>query len=623
MRRNRRRTICIFTILAVLVGASVAHSLAMPQHTSAGITRVAIARTDGGINAAVRQAVAQAGGLSQVIAPGDVVVVKPNLVMNAPVASGIVTDPAVVRAVVQMAREAGASHVIIAEGTAQYREGDLNRDRFCTREAFRVAGYDTDGDMVEDVTGAPLVDLNDSGGTDATDPEKVTRVVVPAGLMRNEYWLPNVVLGADVLISVPVFKNHYLAGITLGMKNLVGILPADLYHGPGNVYGKHSLSHNPVELDRHIVDLSLARRPDFVVVDGQRGMVDGPIGSQLIAPPMGLVRAGPDVVAVDTVGSLVAGYEPGSIPYLGLAAQSGLGTTDVGHIEVAGIPVAEARRDFPAPYADSPARRAEAQPPTVAFAAPKEGELEGTVTVTIEANDDHAMSRVDLYLDGQWIGRTLGSPYMFSVDTADYAEGVHTFHAVAYDSSLNQAASSLEVRFAARATALSATATPTDTPTTTSHTPGPKPADPTPTAVPLNTPTEPPATRTDAPLPTLSRATLTPTLTDTLAPTESAIPNVASSRGVIETPTSSPTGTTASASPKSETSNRTPTSSSAAARTAQTSEVEATDPPTSEHAAHYEEARRPVVSVLYVLVPLLAAGAAGVGLWLVVRTRRR
>ena len=138
--------------------------------------------------------------------------------------------------------------------------------------------------MVDDFTQAPLVDLNDSGGTDVADPARVTKVMVPTGLIRKEYWLPNLVLDADVLISVPVLKNHYLAGVTLGMKNLIGLLPNDIYHGPGNIYGKHSLSHGPIELDQHIVDLSLARRPDFIVVDGQRGMIDGPIGSQVIPP---------------------------------------------------------------------------------------------------------------------------------------------------------------------------------------------------------------------------------------------------------------------------------------------------------------------------------------------------
>ncbi|RLC62305.1 MAG: hypothetical protein DRI48_09695, partial [Chloroflexi bacterium] len=291
------RRACVLGLLVLLLATSAAQGLATSRHTQGGTAQVAIVRVEGNVDAAVRQAVALAGGLSGVVAPGDVVVVKPNMVLDASTGSGLVTDPAVTRAVVRLAREAGAVQVIIAEGTAQYRDNP-NRDRFCTQAAFRNAGYDADGDMVDDVTGAPLVDLNDSGGTDVTDPAKVTRVVVPTGLMRTEYWLPNVVLEADVLISVPVLKNHYNAGVTLGMKNLVGLLPNDLYHAAGNVYGKHSLSHDPVELDRHIVDLSLARRPNFVVVDGQRGMTDGPIGSQIVDPPMGLILAGRDVVAV-------------------------------------------------------------------------------------------------------------------------------------------------------------------------------------------------------------------------------------------------------------------------------------------------------------------------------------
>jgi len=510
--------VCIIGLLSLLVGARAAQSLAMPSHASAGMAQVAIVRTGGDVEAAVRQAVAQAGGLAGVVAPGDMVVVKPNLVMDSLASSGMVTDPAVTRAVVQLAREAGAAQVIIAEGTAQYREGEANRDRFCTQEAFRVAGYDADGDMVDDVTGAPLVDLNDSGDTDVADPGKVTQVIVPMGLIRNEYWLPNVVLDADVLISVPVLKNHYNAGVTLGMKNLIGLLPNDLYHGPGNIYGKHSLSHSPVELDQHIVDVNLARRPDFVVVDGQRGMIDGPIGSQIIDPAMGLILAGRDVVAVDTVGALVMGYDPRAIPYLNLGAQSGLGTTDTSHIQVVGVPLAQVRRDFPVPYADSPAQRADAQPPGVAIIAPGEGEWEGTVTIMVEAGDNDAVARVELYLDDQWVGQALSPPYQFGLDTEQYAQGAHTLRAVAYDRCLNQAESSQEVRFAAPEAA------PTDTPSPTAT-----PAPPTTTIVPTATPTHTDAT---TPLPTTTPVSPTANPVPTMAPTPTELHLIVTVAGI-------------------------------------------------------------------------------------------
>ena len=442
------RRVCIVGLLVLLLGARLAQGLAVPRCSPTGMVQVAILPAEGDVEAAVRQAVALVGGLEGVIEPGDVVAVKPNLVMGAPAEGGMVTDPAVTRAVVQLAREAGAAQVIIVEGSAQYRQGDVNRDRFCTRAAFHVADYDADGDMVDDVTGALLVDLNDSGGTDVADPEKVTQVVVPTGLMRTEYWLPNVVLGADVLISVPVLKNHYLAGVTLGMKNLIGLLPNDLYHGPGNIYGKHSLSHGPIELDQHIVDVNLARRPDFVVVDGQRGMIDGPIGSQVIDPPMGLILAGRDVVAVDTVGTLVMGYDPHAIPYLQLGAQNGVGTTDTSYIQVVGTPLAQARRDFPAPYDNSPAQRADSESPTAAITAPAEGEWLGAVTVVVAADDNDAVARVELYLDEQQVGQALAPPYQFELYTGQHPLGAHTLRTVAYDRSLNQAESSRKVTFA-------------------------------------------------------------------------------------------------------------------------------------------------------------------------------
>lgn len=497
MGNNRRlRWACILCLLSVLLGVRAMQSSARPSHAPEGMQQVAIERIGNDVGTAVRQAVNLAGGLSGVIEPGDVVVVKINLVMDAPATSGIVTDPSVARAVVRMAQEAGARQVIIAEGTAQYREGDVNRDRYCTQAAFRVAGYDTDGDMIDDATGAPLADLNDSGGTDVADPAKVEKVIVPTGLIRKEYWLPKVILNADVLISVPVLKNHYLAGVTLGMKNLIGLLPNDLYHGPGNVYGKHSLSHSPIELDQHIVDVNLVRRPDFVVVDGQRGMIDGPIGSQLIEPPMRLILAGSDVVAVDTVGSLIMGYDPRAIPYLQLGAQSGLGTTDTGHIRVVGVPLSQARRDFPVPYVDSPARRAEAQPPKVAITAPKEEEWLGVRTVVIEANDDDTVVRIDLYLDDRELGQLLAPPYKFKLDTGKYEPGLHTLRAVAFDRSLNQAEFGREVYFALPTAIPTMTSSPVSN--TVTLTPGTSP--PIPATTPMLTATSNPTTTSVTPM---------------------------------------------------------------------------------------------------------------------------
>jgi len=582
--RRRWRWLCILGLLAVLLGTKTIQGLAVPTRTPTGKAQVVIQRTGSDINAAVRQAVNQAGGLAGVIQPGDVVVVKVNLVMDAPADSGMVTDPAVARAVVRLAHEAGAAQVFIVESTAQYREGDLNRDRFCTRSAFRNAGYDTDGDMVDDATGAPLVDLNDSGGTDVADPGKVTQVTIPTGLIRKEYWLPNIILNADVLISVPVLKNHYVAGVTLGMKNLIGLLPNDLYHAPGNIYGKHSLSHSPIELDQHIVDLNLARRPDFVVVDGQRGMIDGPIGSKVIDPPMGLILAGYDVVAVDTVGTLVMGYDPRAIPYLQLGAQNGLGIANTGQIQVAGVSLDQVRRNFPAPYDTSPAQRAEAQPPAVAIVAPDDKVWQGMVTVAVEAGDNDAVARVELYLDGQQIGEKLASPYQFELDTHQHPPGEYVVRAVAYDRNLNRSEMERQVHFGA---------------------PTASPPPPTDTA-------QPPPTKAPVPPSTTSVPTEPPTVTESASPSPTATPAPPT---ITLSPVPKPTGTKSLlASPSTRITSPAPTSAGIARLSEEQIGITTTEP-VETASSPYPGWLLPLVSLVFAVL-IGAILFLGIGLWI-------
>jgi uncharacterized protein (DUF362 family) len=446
MIRRHPRLILLGIILAVLFAVSALQGWVTSRgEATQGITEVAIVKSDSStvsddeVEAMVRQAVALAGGLESVIEPGDTVVIKPNLVWDAHPECGHVTDPLVTRAVVKLAQEAGAGQVLIAEGSAVYVSG--GHDRFPTKAAFHVSGHDGNHDMVDDVTGVPLIDLNISGDdTDARDPDYVTLVTLPNGLIRNQYWIPNPILNADVLIGVPVLKNHGLSGLTLALKNMIGIAPNDIYHAPGEPVLKSELSHSAEDLPRHIVDLNLCRPMDFVVVDGLRGMTDGPTGNHLADPPMKLIMAGRDPVAVDTVGALVIGYDPTSVSYLPKAQRVGLGTMDVSHIRVLGRPVAEVRQDFPVPYGDPSVERAESAPPTVQITYPPEGEtVSGVVNIQATASDNVSVARIEFYLDDVYLGLTADAPYRLALDTTQYSNGPHTLKAIAYDRALNQA----------------------------------------------------------------------------------------------------------------------------------------------------------------------------------------
>jgi uncharacterized protein (DUF362 family) len=490
VRLSRRVLFWVLVALPLLARLGQAISLrpAIANEVSATVANVkcdSVVPNDREVETMVLQAFEMATGSEVLIQPGDTVVIKPNLVLDVAAETGIVTDPRVVRTLVRIARGMGASQVYIAEGSARYSSGDPNRDRYVTRHAFQTAGFDLDGDMVDDVTGVPLVDLNISGETtDARDPECVTLVNVTTGLIRKQYWLPNLVLEADVLIGVPVLKNHYLAGTTLGMKNMIGVAPNDIYHVPGHVYEKKELSHADVELHQHIVDLNLARKPDLVVVDGLRGMTDGPIGSQIIDPPMRLILAGRDVAAVDTVGTLIMGYDPSSVPYLQMAQQVGLGTIDTAWIQVIGQSVAQVRRDFPAPYGEPPVIRAESEPPLADITCPDE---DCVITVStqmlIDAVDDAEIAKVELCVDGLLVDTDREAPYQFALEPDGLGIGQHTVKVVAYDRALNQGVDTITVNVSSPQATSSVTPTSTVESTATQE-PTPRPAEPTVTAPP-------------------------------------------------------------------------------------------------------------------------------------------
>ncbi|TSA25901.1 DUF362 domain-containing protein [bacterium] len=54
---------------------------------------------------------------------------------------------------------------------------------------------------------------------------------------RHEYLIAKTILDADVIISVPKLKTHKKAGVTLNLKNMIGIVPGKVYlphHRPGS-----------------------------------------------------------------------------------------------------------------------------------------------------------------------------------------------------------------------------------------------------------------------------------------------------------------------------------------------------------------------------------------------------
>ena len=221
---------------------------------------------EGGVDQAVRQAIADVGGISRYISLGASVLIKPNLVGARGWRTGTTTKPAVVEAIAHLAWEAGASDVVIGDGSAV--GGDTN-------QVFQALGYNEAARRCS----ARLVDLN-------SDPVDVE---LPTGVALKRIPISRTALQADVLINVPVMKTHSQTIVTLSLKNMKGVV---------HPLGKRKIHFSGLE--QGIVDLNKALAAHLVVVDGTVGQEGlGPHAGDPVE--MDLIIAGPNRVAVDSV----------------------------------------------------------------------------------------------------------------------------------------------------------------------------------------------------------------------------------------------------------------------------------------------------------------------------------
>ena len=267
----------------------------------------------------VREAVSMIRDMDRIVKQGDTVLIKPNICLPLPPEKGDSTNPEIVGALVKLARDAGASRVIVGESACW---GLYTPDNF---EISKIAEYAEDA-------GAELSYF---------DEEERVDIEIPNGILLRKVSLPRIVMEADVIINAPKMKNNFVTLVTLGIKNLLGLLR------PEDRYGLHR-GVNGVELSYVVVDLLKVLNPALTVIDGIIAMEGfGPHSGDLIE--MDLVVAGKDVVAVDAVCSEIMGYQAMEIPTTQIASRQNLGIADLSKITVRGQAIEQVRRYFRRP----------------------------------------------------------------------------------------------------------------------------------------------------------------------------------------------------------------------------------------------------------------------------------
>jgi uncharacterized protein (DUF362 family) len=228
------------------------------------------------------------------------IIIKPNLTNSSP--SPVTTSVDAVEAVFQYCKAHTRAKIAIGDGCGSGRTPDV----------YAALGY-TD---LAGKYGLELIDFNETETVLLKD---------NAAFQLKQFHMPRIARQAFI-ISLPVLKDHSFTKTTIAMKNMFGIAPGRFYAGGWN----KSKLHNP-STDKSVVDICRYKRPDLSVVDASVALTGMHLSGK--KKKIGLILAGFDPVAVDTLGSELLGHNPKRLPYLTLA-DGLLGTMD--DIEIVG-----------------------------------------------------------------------------------------------------------------------------------------------------------------------------------------------------------------------------------------------------------------------------------------------
>ena len=229
----------------------------------------------------------------QALAGWDTVLIKVNFITDKTWDTGATTDPIVVEAVIRKLTEL-AVKVYVVESDAML----TNADR-----AFEKTG------MID------MCERNNVEHLNLRHLKERIKIAIPDGKALKSITVPRIVTQSAV-ISAAKLKTHTDTGVTLGMKNMFGLLPEKFK-------GKYHLKG----INKVVADINTMLKPALTIIDGFVGMEgSGPISGTPVK--MNLIIAGTDTVATDATACRIIGINPHEIKHIRWTHEKGLGKID-------------------------------------------------------------------------------------------------------------------------------------------------------------------------------------------------------------------------------------------------------------------------------------------------------
>jgi len=255
--------------------------------------------------------------IDKIIQKGDKVIITPNWVKDKGAKDGVVVGPKTLQRLIQYVKTKEPSAIYIATGSGGTE----------TTEVITSVGYDKvikeeDVEFI-DMNYGPFIELKLDHDIIKTTP------------------INKIVDEVDVIISFTQLKYHEEATVTASIKNVaMGYPPASVHGFPKKQTGIHEDLHGFIRSFAKKVPIDLA------IISLDKAMIStGPIFGQAVDTP-GLIIAGTDPVAADSVGARLLGFLPQGVAYLYGLYKDGLGEANPINMTIKGIDLIEAEQIF-------------------------------------------------------------------------------------------------------------------------------------------------------------------------------------------------------------------------------------------------------------------------------------
>ncbi len=259
----------------------------------------------------VYRAIELAGGFTEIAEDYGRALIKVNFITSKTYETGVPTDPLMVEGLIHKAQEV-FDQVLVVESDASM----TNAEKAC------------------EVTGMKEVcDRNKVAFLNLRREKDKVKLEIPDSETLSTIKVPRIVVDSAI-INAAKLKTHSVTTVSLGMKNMFGLLP-----------DKMKFKYHFRNISKVVVDINNVLRPNFTIIDGFYGL-EGPGPTSGTPVKTNLLIAGKDVVATDATACRVMGIDPAKVYHIKRAWEKGFGEIDKARIEVVGERIEEVRRPF-------------------------------------------------------------------------------------------------------------------------------------------------------------------------------------------------------------------------------------------------------------------------------------